>query len=756
MGRLALFYHFEGEVQRRMEQAIRDLSAIQNQEKSIGDLGQVTRGQGINAFVVTSSCGGTGSGTFIDVAYLIKAFCEKNGIKGEGLFTTGVIVLPQAFATVPGQAIKANTYAALLELDHFSESGKFQVRYPTEEVNIDARPFNICYLVDAVNERGKMLSGLAELAPMIAESLFLQTASQIGDVTKSVFDNVKALDQITEEGNPTCYSGIGTASLIFPAQVIVDACAARFLVDLIVMGLAADRSAAPAVPDDLLGQPDEAARLAGPVQEAADIANRAGLSVDHIETELIKDPKGKPIRIRLDPTLLDKVPDAEMYSRTELLVQQFEDMRLNDLFRKWTEENLQAMRKALLAQLSQDHARLMDSPAQGPYFTLAVFHLLQGHVRDLQRAFTTKYEQAETQINQDAKRTGDLRTQLQNTIRSTNPLRKSARIRADRDKYLKIQEGNLTRRFEIRVYTQAQDLLANVNRLIEQKEQDTHNLLEKLESARKRLERLAAELSSGHSRTASPLTYEITDAEDVERTYRELVPDVQRQQARFLEAAGGLTSVAALDYEQVYNLLLGFGRDTFAPVHLKKIEDVIKGKSAWRSPDDRLEVLRQDSVPFWNIDLTRMPEAGSALQPIVVIGVENKSDSLYTGKVRTGEQLTTTRDPHSLTVLHTKHGLAVNALQQWDDYRRAYELHLRRKVSPLHIFDMGDPRRARTVFALGEAFGFINVTPPANYYYEIPAEHATLSTRVDLDRGLPNTIRMFENAPNTSAGSRSW
>ncbi len=74
--------------------------------------------QGVNVFICNSLAGGTGSGTFLDAAYLIRSLFNELGVQGEFSHIAGIGVLPQAFPPEAGPNLYPNTGAALKELNH--------------------------------------------------------------------------------------------------------------------------------------------------------------------------------------------------------------------------------------------------------------------------------------------------------------------------------------------------------------------------------------------------------------------------------------------------------------------------------------------------------------------------------------------------------------------------------------------------------------------------------------------------------------
>jgi len=108
----------------------------------------------VNVYVLTGISGGTGSGTFLDIAYLLQHIV-KNLCHHE-MRLRGVIFMPDVNeCKIKDAAVKAylpvNGYAALKELDFWmnAERGRnFRQQY-TDLITVDTpnRPFELCFLV---------------------------------------------------------------------------------------------------------------------------------------------------------------------------------------------------------------------------------------------------------------------------------------------------------------------------------------------------------------------------------------------------------------------------------------------------------------------------------------------------------------------------------------------------------------------------------------------------------------------------------
>lgn len=108
--------------------------------------------------------GGTGSGTFLDVCYLVRQALQEIG-KSEAN-VCGYFFLPDVNLSVPevmrnpliSEYIKVNGYAALQELDYcmnFSNNkDSFRMNYGFTKVDFDMQPVELCYLVSTTDSSG--------------------------------------------------------------------------------------------------------------------------------------------------------------------------------------------------------------------------------------------------------------------------------------------------------------------------------------------------------------------------------------------------------------------------------------------------------------------------------------------------------------------------------------------------------------------------------------------------------------------------
>ncbi|HEV2718556.1 MAG TPA: tubulin-like doman-containing protein, partial [Thermoanaerobaculia bacterium] len=215
-GRLALFAR-ANDVYGRIRRAVDDVRNIRNQKQMYADQFQVSTRPGVEVHIVSSVAGGTGSGTFLDIAFMARDIVGSD----EQSNFTGVLLLPGIFTRYAGVAlVKPNAYGALKEIEYLSTmKGGFQIDYGVRRVDVGRPPFDLVYLIDNINEQGRVVSEQQDLYGLIADGMYVQIGSQIGADAANAVDNIKT--QIATagrvRGRSPQYCSFGVASLVMPS-----------------------------------------------------------------------------------------------------------------------------------------------------------------------------------------------------------------------------------------------------------------------------------------------------------------------------------------------------------------------------------------------------------------------------------------------------------------------------------------------------------------------------------------------------------
>ena len=180
--------------------------------------------ESIEVYVITSLGGATGSGIFLDVAWLVRE--QLRDVPNVRFI--GVFLLPGPFRGLPGtDLVTANAYAALKELDYLA-APRAEVDFtfgPNRKFMLDRSPFDLVYLVDSLSERSGTTEGVPSLARQMAYLPFLMSTSSIGQQIRGVLLNL--IPQLeaknTVHGKRATYASFGVATLELPKSRVLKA-----------------------------------------------------------------------------------------------------------------------------------------------------------------------------------------------------------------------------------------------------------------------------------------------------------------------------------------------------------------------------------------------------------------------------------------------------------------------------------------------------------------------------------------------------
>lgn len=199
----------------------------------------------LQVFIIFSVAGGTGSGMFLDLAFLVKDI-----FKGTALTTIGIVMMPGLFNPNEDRVF-ANGYAALKELEYYSYEHDYKCEWPDmERREIPGPPFNYTYFIDSSNlARESVNFGNRDIVfNMVAENIFKDfTQSDFAGYKRGVRVNLDQYmvdlfafrhlnenrDSIIDQRFITRYGSFGMASIIVPADRIEQACAYKLAADVV-------------------------------------------------------------------------------------------------------------------------------------------------------------------------------------------------------------------------------------------------------------------------------------------------------------------------------------------------------------------------------------------------------------------------------------------------------------------------------------------------------------------------------------------
>jgi hypothetical protein len=223
-GRIAFFSKAD-EISRKVNRAIVELLAVGRNQDDEGTGSGAPSGPDeaeIEVYVVCSVAGGTGSGMFLDMGYLLR---KELGLERNRI--VGIFVLPKVFtrATDASENVEGNGYAALKELDYWMGCrDESTVNYPYGlkvqwgGSQMGRKPYNLVYLLDDINDRDLRVRDLETLQNVCANALFLHMTIESQSV-ESFWKNLE--DQLDEhdidwEGKRPHYMSMGMSTLEVP------------------------------------------------------------------------------------------------------------------------------------------------------------------------------------------------------------------------------------------------------------------------------------------------------------------------------------------------------------------------------------------------------------------------------------------------------------------------------------------------------------------------------------------------------------
>ncbi len=201
-------------------------------KKVLNELLSLSSGDGniIEVHIVSSMAGGTGAGSFLQTAYLVREEMMRNGIlnpKVWGYFMLGDVFLkdPSINMSDPTKTtnVLANTYACLKELSGIYEispenSIEFEYGAPTATpfhiTKDSSTPFEQCFLYDFENNAGNNIGSIKNYKKQIEEFLYLNAFSPTGPKTRSQAIN-NIVGQI-KTGSSARFGATGISKIIYP------------------------------------------------------------------------------------------------------------------------------------------------------------------------------------------------------------------------------------------------------------------------------------------------------------------------------------------------------------------------------------------------------------------------------------------------------------------------------------------------------------------------------------------------------------
>ena len=198
--------------------------------------------------IVASLAGGTGGGTFLDMGFLARRYFRDAE-------RVGILFFPAFFGGYAGaERVRANGYAALMELNHYTFGHPFIADWTTHQTERMAPPpFSSTYLLDGTNEAGLVIGSSGkelDAYRMVAEVLYQDySVGSFAAMKRATRVNLEQfnlnvythnfLNDALRRGRdashkaivgdmfPCRFGSFGLATISFPTERVQNACASR-------------------------------------------------------------------------------------------------------------------------------------------------------------------------------------------------------------------------------------------------------------------------------------------------------------------------------------------------------------------------------------------------------------------------------------------------------------------------------------------------------------------------------------------------
>jgi hypothetical protein len=708
LGRLSLFHYLTPLIQPALEQKVRQAVAVQEN----ADIGP----QSAKVYVVCSVAGGTGSGMFIDVVYIMRHLFRE--LVQRRTFATGVLLMPDVFqARADGRTaqlhMQANGYAALRELNHLMKYRSFNEDYGpgyqvTDFAGGNFRPFDVCYLVGSSN-RDQALRTDDDVMEMVAVQLTQEILTPLAGANDSIIDNQDMLGNfVGPERHPTAYSSFAASSLVYPRRAIAGWSALKFSPTLI-RGV-------------LLEPTEPAAKVDAEVEQFLNRAELGGQGAAQVVAALKRDDTGRSLPIPAlnqaafqglpREAILPQVQSRERLARTAL------DEQKRHMARR-AGELKQAAREAVSAEVN----RLVRDPRRGLTYAEWWLTRLSSRLESVRR----------DQIDPAQRRHAGVASQTEGRLPAhwqslDGAVHQSALVRLFRwlpfvgspeaalSTYLSAVNQILANDLEANARTHAEALYADLLQECGARAQDVRSVAGRLRTAaaqreaRVGEERIAQQLASDRY----VLAQDVTSAERKEAIYAELAPPVATEEERdrlatdFWEYVAGEApewqpaATGDRQREGLENLTFHFlNRRFFEQLRSHTLLEQIRkyAPDRWRDVVSRRD---QDAQPFWHFTAAEHEanvQLGLATVHLIGYGEPARANGWENEVQRAvGHPFTAvhTQDTSSLLFTHISHGRPLYTLSAVRGaLKRAYDQLISwwgtgEKELPVHIFSWSD------------------------------------------------------------------
>jgi hypothetical protein len=648
-GRLALFARAT-EVYSRIQRTIDDVRNIRNQKQSYAEQFQVSTRTGVEVYIVGSLAGGTGSGTFLDVAFMARdvvADSESN--------VTAVLLLPGIFTRKAGVAlVKPNAYGALKEIEHLSTSKlNLQIDYGSRRVDVTRPPFDLIYLIDNANEQGRVVSDDRDLYTLIADGMYVQIGSQIGVDAANAVDNIKT--QISTvgrvKGRSPQYCSFGVASLVMPSfDTLLYEDAKRLVNDELLNGAVVD------------------SEIEAEVQRFIEQNRLREDDADQVIDFLSQREGGGQLRFPM-PLAQMKFDNKAMTAIKNLHT--VHRSRAERQIAQAIAANMETLRSAAVAAINTSWES-MANRVNG--FTRAerLFEKLQAKLEWYQTMMDAEAKEERAKLKAiNFKPAEDQITEAVGAF-----MRREARVKTACEVYggLVDRESDLT--VKVARLEKAAELYSALHAHTQSILNSCYRIRENLSAARKQFEQQY--LDAANPRGTSRLFEQVVGFDPGEHRPKVTGDDFVKWYADHHN--GSLAQWASLKASEVHADIQQFVFNCYEPLTSLTMDDILR-RSSPELVSQELKRVDNLAVPLWRYDVGKIPVVNqTVINEFYHYGVADAEttilkDSRFAAGVPAGNAkpaMVSTRDPRRILLFKVKTGIPLFALAEIDEMERAY------------------------------------------------------------------------------------
>ena len=684
---------------------------------------------GVEVYIVGSIAGGTGSGMFLDVAFLTRN-------RDDFLNITGVLALPRVFMGKPfTDLVQSNAYGALKEIEYFWNPDPFVINYGNKSIEVTRSPFDLLFLVDSLNEMGRVVGDPSDLQSLIADSLYVQIGSQIGVDSNNAADNIKAmLSERMVNKRRVSYCSFGVAYLSLPVQKYEK------------MQLEDTQRL---ISNDLLGPTAVSEEIE---QEVEQFISTHKLEINSLLEALSEKKSGGQMRFGLT------LAGIKFNQRAEQIIK--------DLHSRCYSTMEQQVSQQLEATFIQLETKIIDiinqwrekaiAEINGLDYTTKFVGQLKDKLGEIQLKIQDKYAHSKKQLSNI--KFNERIAKIGEATKALNPFTKERKIEAACQNYAGLVKQQCQMYIHMKRCDKAGELLIAINTYVDEIIQQQVRIRSSLDKSLAEIER---QLKTVDTKTKSDNPFEHTIARfDVEANRPKISHDDLIRWLR--EENKSIINWSEIKTKDVEAEIKEFMDDSYRSLTEMSIDEVLRNSD----PDEVNQDLTQLwnlAFPLWRYDEGKIPTTDSEIiNESCYYGTEDSSrtvlrDPVLSGKLPQGitnPSFISTAESHRITLFRVKVGVPLFALYGIEDMEQAYRnpskafKHLHKDwVSFKNLIPPEDDQGSLCWFALALA---LKIIQKKGKYYCIDSQlsEENQHQEIRLGKGRIEAFKEFRHKKN--------